>query len=258
MESNILIIVEGARTEPAFFNRLLGVFDQNFEIYCLGTNIYTLYKRMKEIEFNGDLKSVLIELHPEQRELLSKKFAYTYLVFDCDVHHPKKEDIRCIEEIIADNFSKLREMAEYFVDETDPSVGKLYINYPMMESYRDCDDFFDENYKSTMVSLPAILSYKKDVGKRKLSRVRVDSYTEKQFSLLVLQNIYKLNVILTDTWSKLSYEEYLIQSSAKRILLAEQDIAKRSKMLSVINTSIFILSDYFGNRDGCYDKLKIT
>lgn len=213
---------------------------------------------MKEIEFNGDLKSVLIELHPEQRELLSKKFAYTYLVFDCDVHHPKKEDIRCIEEIIADNFSKLREMAEYFVDETDPSVGKLYINYPMMESYRDCDDFFDENYKSTMVSLPAILSYKKDVGKRKLSRVRVDSYTEKQFSLLVLQNIYKLNVILTDTWSKLSYEEYLIQSSAKRILLAEQDIAKRSKMLSVINTSIFILSDYFGNRDGFYDKLKIT
>lgn len=258
MESNILIIVEGARTEPAFFNRLLGVFYQNFEIYCFGTNIYTLYKRMKEIEFNGDLKSVLIELHPEQRELLSKKFAYTYLVFDCDVHHPKKEDIRCIEEIIADNFSKLREMAEYFVDETDPSVGKLYINYPMMESYRDCDDFFDENYKSTMVSLPAILSYKKDVGKRKLSRVRVDSYTEKQFSLLVLQNIYKLNVILTDTWSKLSYEEYLIQSSAKRILLAEQDIAKRSKMLSVINTSIFILSDYFGNRDGFYDKLKIT
>ena len=258
MESNILIIVEGAKTEPAFFNRLLGVFDQNFEIYCFGTNIYTLYKRMKEIEFNGDLKSVLIELHPEQRELLSKKFAYTYLVFDCDVHHPKKEDLRCIEEIIADNFSKLREMAEYFVDETDPSVGKLYINYPMMESYRDCDDFFDENYKSTMVSLPAILSYKKDVGKRKLSRVRVDSYTEKQFSLLVLQNIYKLNVILTDTWSKLSYEEYLTQSSAKRILLAEQDIAKRSKMLSVINTSIFILSDYFGNRDGFYDKLKIT
>lgn len=127
MESNILIIVEGARTEPAFFNRLLGVFDQNFEIYCFGTNIYTLYKRMKEIEFNGDLKSVLIELHPEQRELLSKKFAYTYLVFDCDVHHPKKEDIRCIEEIIADNFSKLREMAEYFVDETDPSVGSFIL-----------------------------------------------------------------------------------------------------------------------------------
>ena len=73
MESNILIIVEGARTEPAFFNRLLGVFDQNFEIYCFGTNIYTLYKRMKEIEFNGDLKSVLIELQSGAKGVIVKK-----------------------------------------------------------------------------------------------------------------------------------------------------------------------------------------
>lgn len=258
MESNILIIVEGEKTEPAFFNRLMSEFDQNFEIYCMGTNIYTLYKKMKEIEFNGDLKSILIELHPNQRAVLSKKFAYTYLVFDCDVHHSKKQDLRCIEEIIADNFPKLIEMAEYFVDETDPSVGKLYINYPMMESYRDCDNFFDENYQSTMVALPAILSYKKDVGKRKLSCVRIDSYTEKQFSSLVLQNIFKLNTIITGVWNKPSYEEYLLQSNTKRILLAEQAIAKRLEALSVINTSLFIISDYFGNRDGFYDKLIIN
>lgn len=93
MESNILIVVEGAKTEPAFFKRLLHIFGLNFQIYCLGTNIYTLYRRMKEIEFNGDLKSILIELHPDQRELLSKKFAYTYLVFDCDVHHPKRTTV---------------------------------------------------------------------------------------------------------------------------------------------------------------------
>ncbi len=37
-------------------------------------------------------------------------------------------------------------MVNYFVDETDPSIGKLYINYPMMESYRDCDTFFEEDY----------------------------------------------------------------------------------------------------------------
>ena len=258
MESNILIVVEGAKTEPAFFKRLLHIFGLNFQIYCLGTNIYTLYRRMKEIEFNGDLKSILIELHPDQRELLSKKFAYTYLVFDCDVHHPKKNDCRCIEEIISDNFTKLKELVEYFVDETDPTVGKLYINYPMMESYRDCDYFFDEKYKSTMASFPDILSYKTNVGKRKLSRIHVDSYTEEQFSLLILQNIYKLNKILTDVWKKPSYEEYLAQSNAKQILLAEQDIAEKLDALSVINTSLFIISDFFGNKDGFYDKLEIT
>lgn len=258
MDSNILIIVEGAKTEPAFFKSLLRVFDQNFEIYCLGTNIYTLYKKMKEIEFNGDLKALLTELHPDQRDALSKKFAYTYLVFDCDVHHPKRDDSRSIEEIVADNFSKLSEMSEYFVDETDPSVGKLYINYPMMESYRDCDNFFDENYKSAMVAFSDIPFYKRDVGKRKLSHIRVDNYTEKNFSSLVLQNIYKLSKILTDTWRKPSYEEYLTQSNAKRILLAEQNIADKLKALSVINTSLFIISDFFGNRDGFYDNLLIT
>lgn len=257
MENNILIIVEGAKTESAFFKKLLGVFNQKFEIYCFGTNIYALYKKMKDIGFNGDLKAVLIELHPDQRELLSKRFAYTYLVFDCDVHHPKKDDSRCIEKIIADNFSKLIEMADYFVDETDPSVGKLYINYPMMESYRDCDIFFDKNYKSSMVAFHNIISYKSDVGKRRLSSIHVDSYTEKQFSLLVLQNIYKLNLILAGKWDKPNYEEYLKQSNTKRILLAEQDIAKKLEALSVINTSLFIISDFFGNRDGFYDKLTI-
>lgn len=258
MNSNILIIVEGAKTEPAFFKSLLHVFDQNFEIYCLETNIYTLYKKMKEIEFNGDLNALLTEIHPNQRDTLSKKFAYTYLVFDCDVHHPKKDDSRSIEKIVADNFSKLLEMSEYFVDETDPSVGKLYINYPMMESYRDCDSFFDKNYKSAMVTLSDIPSYKMNVGKRILSHIHVNNYTKQQFLSLVLQNIYKLNEILNGTWHKPSYEEYLTQSNAKRILLAEQNIADKLKALSVINTSLFIISDFFGNRNGFYDNLSIT
>ncbi len=41
-------------------------------------------------------------------------------------------------------------MTEYFVDETDPTIGKLYINYPMMESYRDCDEFL----KVSILRLP--------------------------------------------------------------------------------------------------------
>ena len=43
MESNILIIVEGLKTEPNFFKRLSDVFGLKFDIYCLETNIYSLY-----------------------------------------------------------------------------------------------------------------------------------------------------------------------------------------------------------------------
>lgn len=63
MDVNILIIVEGSKTEPNFFNRLSDVFGLKFDIYCLETNIYSLYKKMKEIDFNGDIKDVLSEIH---------------------------------------------------------------------------------------------------------------------------------------------------------------------------------------------------
>ena len=73
MESNILFIVEGSKCEPNFFNQLAKIFDLKFEIYCLKTNIYFLYKKMKEIDFNGDIKDILLEIHPEKRDILSKK-----------------------------------------------------------------------------------------------------------------------------------------------------------------------------------------
>lgn len=138
MESNILIIVEGSKTEPNFFNRLSNVFGLKFDIYCLETNIYSLYKKMKEINFNGDIKDILSEIHPDKKEMLSKKFAYTYLIFDCDAHHSRKNESRTQEEIVLDNLAKLSEMAKYFVDETDPSIGKLYINYPTKKVHT-CD-----------------------------------------------------------------------------------------------------------------------
>lgn len=257
MESNILIIVEGAKTEPAFFKRLSNLLNQKFEIYYLGTNIYTLYTRMKEIDFNGDLKAVLTEIHPEKRAVLSKKFAYTYLIFDCDAHHPKKIDTRNINEIVRDNFTKLAEMAEYFVDETDPSIGKLYINYPMMESYRDCDCFFDNQYAFATIKISDISDYKNIVSKRGLCNVRIDNYTKEQFLLLSLQNIYKLNKIIFNDWAKMSYDEYLQYSTAIELLLAERNIVNSNSEMAVINTSLFLIIDYYGNKNGFYDSLNV-
>ncbi len=91
-------------------------------------------------------------------------------------------------------------MTDYFVDETDPTVGKLYVNYPMMESYRDCDDFFDPGYAERKVALEDMSSCKSLVATRKLCRVHAKSFTRNQFSLLILQNLYKLNKIHHESW----------------------------------------------------------
>lgn len=257
MEVNILIIVEGSKTEPNFFNRLSDVFGLKFDIYCLETNIYSLYKKMKEIDFNGDIKDILSEIHPDKKEMLSKKFAYTYLIFDCDAHHSKKDESRTQEEIVLDNLAKLSEMVNYFVDETDPSIGKLYINYPMMESYRDCDTFFEDGYSLAKVSIEELSTYKNRVAKKKLSSRHIDKYTKEQFSLLILQNLYKLNIIYRKIWDKPDYDTYLKCSDSERILSEEKNLIVNEKFLSVINTSLFMITDFYGNRNGFYDGLKL-
>lgn len=257
MESNILIIVEGLKTEPNFFNRLSDVFGLKFDIYCLETNIYSLYKKMKEIDFNGDIKDILSEIHPSKKEMLSKKFAYTYLIFDCDAHHSRKDESRTQEEIVLDNLAKLSEMVNYFVDETDPSIGNLYINYPMMESYRDCDDYFENEYASAIISISKLSSYKNHVAKKKLCSKHIDKYTKEQFSLLILQNLYKLNLICGQKWNKPNYKEYSSYSDSANILFEERKLATKDKVLSVINTSLFMITDYFGNRNGFYDGLNL-
>ena len=257
MESNILIIVEGSKTEPNFFNRLSDVFGLKFDIYCLETNIYSLYKKMKEIDFNGDIKDVLSEIHPNKREMLSKKFAYTYLIFDCDAHHARENETRTQEEIVFTNLDKLSEMANYFVDETDPSIGKLYINYPMMESYRDCDDYFENEYASAIVSISKLSSYKNHVAKKKLCSKHIDKYTKEQFSLLILQNLYKLNLICVQKWNKPNYKEYSSYSNSANILSEERKLATKDKVLYVINTSLFMITDYFGNRNGFYEGVNL-
>ena len=257
MESNILIIVEGSKTEPNFFNRLSDVFGLKFDIYCLETNIYSLYKKMKEIDFNGDIKDVLAEIHPNEKEMLSKKFAYTYLIFDCDAHHVGENETRTQEEIVFTNLDKLSEMVNYFVDETDPSIGKLYINYPMMESYRDCDDYFENEYASAIVSISKLSSYKNHVAKKKLCSKHIDKYTKEQFSLLILQNLYKLNLICVQKWNKPNYKEYSSYSNSANILSEERKLATKDKFLYVINTSLFMITDYFGNRNGFYEGLNL-
>lgn len=127
-KEKILIIVEGERAEADFFKQLSAVFGVRFQICCFKANIYCLYQRMKELDFNAEVKDVLREARPELSEL-DENYAYTYLVFDLDPHHTNRNETRSLLQIVKDNCGKAVEMSEYFNNESDPTVGKLYINY---------------------------------------------------------------------------------------------------------------------------------
>lgn len=260
----VLLIVEGESLEPKFFERLTAVYGVNLDVYVVGANIYALYQKMKAYDFECDVKDVLPEIGirlEEKEELLKGKFTYTYLVFDFDAHHKttleRKQGID-IDTIVQNNIGKLAEMAEYFTDETDPSVGRLYINYPMMESFRDCNYFFDESYRDNQLSIDDLRRYKSIASQKRLSGIDIDTYSEGNFTDLTRMNVFKLNTMMTAIWGAPAYQQYLKMSEAKSILDIQIEKIGAERKIDVLNTALFILLDYYGNRDGFYDCIVAT
>ena len=252
---NVLLIVEGNKTERKFFEQISKVFGLKFKISCYKTNIYTLYKRMKEYNFDSDIKTILLEQTEDvsEKEILNQKFAYTYLIFDCDLQHSEtNENELTIDYLVSKNMSELKEMVQYFDNETDPTIGKLYVNYPMMESYKDCESFFDTNYSTNYINIDHLKKYKSIVGTKKLSNKRIDNYTYEDFKKLSKQNIYKLNKIINNLWNTLNYKNYQSISPID-IINAEETIINQQREIAVLNTSLFLIIDYFGNNNNFYD-----
>lgn len=256
MNKKILLIVEGAKTEPKLFKRiqsLLNVNNEDFEIISFNTNIYFLYKIMKSNDFNLNIVDLLKELHPDKKNILNNNFIYIYLIFDLDAHHTRKEETRNIKEVVNDNLIKINEMINHFNDETDPTIGKLYINYPMIESFKDCNSFFDKEYKNTSIDISLLSRYKEIVSRKKISNIRIEEIKDEELNKLILQNIFKLNYISSSHFKELDYKTYLDYSSQSNVFNKECLIINELNKVSVINTSLFLVIDYFGNNNHFYD-----
>lgn len=256
----MLIVVEGEKREKPFLQQLIQLYGINAELYVFHANIYNLYLAMEHIDFNGDLRDVLAGLPCMQGQdldaLRQTNFAYTYLIFDCDAQHTLdegKDKDRPIDEIMKGNFQRLEKMLDYFTNETDPTVGKLYVNYPMMESYRHCDDFFDENYRIARVRIDDMKRYKEITGHSKLANRRVDTFTKENFTALLRMNIYKLNAMLGSGWESPPYKTYRALSEQTGIALHQKEQVAATRCMDVLNTTLFLLADYYGNRNGFYD-----
>ncbi len=162
----ILFIFEGAKREPALYKTMKYLFlsdslkDDIIVSYC--SNIYSLYQEMKELDaFDeevdaADIVSVLREhlanSKDQQEELRkiegSNAISEVYLFFDYDIKRIDEKNKLSIEE----QNNQIKELLEYFNDETDK--GKLYIDYPMVESIRYFKkELPDEDYVSYTTDL---------------------------------------------------------------------------------------------------------
>ena len=92
---------------------------------------------MLEVNTVSVFKEILLERGDETlKDIREDEVSEIYLFFDYDF----QEDARTLEE----NNKRLSELLEYFTDET--GTGKLYINYPMVESLRYTKQLPDNEY----------------------------------------------------------------------------------------------------------------
>lgn len=144
------LIVEGKHEKEELLPLILKCFPeikiQPENIVLFGTNIYQLYsgivKEYGSDWFNDDvdLPYVVSKMKKLETTWYGQDFIDVFLIFDFE-----RQDTYYSGETI-------KKMQSYFIDSTD--MGKLYINYPMVESYWDTYDMPGESFKYRKRRLP--------------------------------------------------------------------------------------------------------
>ena len=125
-----LLVVEGYHEKEELFFFLLRCFPEinisTDDILIYKTTIYDLYEKIAE-EYDDYWDDVdlplLLTKETDQSKLAKRDFTNIFLIFDYERQHPTFSE------------SKILKLQACFDDSTDR--GKLYVNYPMVESYLD-------------------------------------------------------------------------------------------------------------------------
>ncbi|MDR0424596.1 MAG: hypothetical protein LBH39_03950 [Clostridiales Family XIII bacterium] len=182
----ILVLVEGAKTDAALMGRLLSTYqiDAKYEIVSYRTNIYTLYQEMFEendpsdMDLLGLLKSR--ESDPAKKTMFDDFYSDIFLIFDLDPQDPGFTP------------NKIRRLARYFVESSD--MGKLYINYPMVEAFYHMASIPDPKFDSYYASLDELRAggYKARVNRENRDHdYRKFAATKEECSVVIAQNMDK-------------------------------------------------------------------
>jgi hypothetical protein len=159
----ILFIFEGSRREPELYKTMEYLFfkkKKDTVICSFCSNIYVLYQKMQASDFMENIVTVLqheLNGRPDNplKAITNREvFSEVFLFFDYDCHNQDKEGTISF----AMTNAHLTEMLSFFTDETEN--GKLYINYPMVESIRYTKQLPDADFNSYTVSVSSSANFK--------------------------------------------------------------------------------------------------
>lgn len=240
MNKSILLIVEGARAECRFFSKILKIYRDLPEsnIFSYNTTIHEMINSFTDENglFDDELDTIGVlresKLHND-KEVLNNKFTDIFLVFDMDPQDQRYDS------------KKIDAALSFFNDPTDK--GKLFINYPMFESYRHIPSLDDDCFLTITVHKNEIREYKRisSLSKNCCKELQHPEKINRQIcDRILILNLKKINYILRNDKTMPSLQTYLSNSNLREINRLQSDKFESEGILFVLNTSVLCIVDY--------------
>ena len=262
----ILFVFEGKDDKTYFESVKRLFFPEKLDTFVCtyNSNIYSLYTKLMEHDalngaFEVDTVSVLKEILLEKgdetlKDIREDEVSEIYLFFDYDF----QENARTLEE----NNKRLSEMLKFFTDET--ANGKLYINYPMVESLRYTKELPDSDYWTYTVTrqqchevrfkhqvhefsfyggnLEYVIITLKPADDEEKKQEKIDN-AKKNWKHLVVMNVSKANYICNG-----KIEVARESESQKNVFCGQLSKYVNTKecKVAILNAFPIFLFDYFG------------
>jgi hypothetical protein len=248
--NDVLIILEGKRPDRALVEKIENVFSStkpsSLSLVTVGCDIYELYTKM--IDYDSafassglvdieDVLKTMKTISPSDILKLNRKYPFKYLFFDFDFQdtvHPT-----------VNKQSALSDMIMYFSDETEN--GLMLINYPMIESYRDCAFPCDDTFMAIEIEQNRLSDYKKIVAARG-NYVLLSKYDVNSFLALLGQSIKKANLLVTNDSSLCDLNSYRKYITQRNVLDAQFARISLTGKIFVLNSSVFFIIEFFGSQ----------
>lgn len=240
--SNVLLIVEGEQEEKEFFEHFNHVKDtSSFSVFPFCQNILYLHEICKEYIF-GDikpdniidiLKEQLTNISKEDLEKLNHKYTDVFLIFDLDLQNHKSRLMG-----VDDYLKKVLDLIEFFDDST--TIGKILVNYPMMESFMHIDDPNGESFKDFTIpyEIAEDGSYTNYLHTFQMN-FPVHLLNNDDYKILSAYNLKKANYIINGDYSAPTSEQYEYDLTQKNIFIKQVEQLRKGRLYT-LNCSTFV------------------
>jgi hypothetical protein len=170
------------------------------------------------------------EQDPEKKRIFDERYSDILLIFDFEPQDPQFSE------------KKIIQMMDYFIESSD--VGKLYLNYPMVEAFYHMKSIPDKEYYSRYVTLLELKchTYKQRVNlENRNKNYSKFATTKAECNLVISQNIEKAWGILGKMCKTVDLPDL------QEILIAQLDKIHQEDSVYVLCTCVFFIPDYNPN-----------